>query len=190
MDGREVDLDMLSDGYKRLVNIITDIAFRCALLNKSMYGVEAAKLTKGTVLIDEIEMHLHPMLQAKVMKGMRKAFPQLQFIFTTHAPMVMTGVLNGDCNAVYKITYDDGYSCEEVSTYGLDASQILRLVLGVSSRDSEVESQLDRLFDNIDNDRVEEARALLEDMESRFGDTLPELVQARTMLDFSVSADD
>ncbi len=52
-DGREVEADLLSDGYKRLVNIVTDIAFRCALLNRGLYGIDAASRTRGTVLIDE-----------------------------------------------------------------------------------------------------------------------------------------
>lgn len=62
-DGREVKTDFLSDGYRRLVSIVIDIAIRCALLNKTIYGNEAYKETHGTVIIDEIDEHLHPALQ-------------------------------------------------------------------------------------------------------------------------------
>lgn len=191
VDGRECELDLLSDGYKRLVNIVTDIAFRCALLNKNLYGSEAAQRTKGTVLIDEIDMHLHPMLQAKVMKGLRHAFPNLQFIVTTHAPMVMTGVMTNGINAVCRISYHgQEYTIEPVNTYGLDASKILRVILGMAPRDSVVENRLNELFDNIDNNRSEEAARQLQTLENEFGDSLPELVQARTMLEFNVINDD
>lgn len=191
VDGRECELDLLSDGYKRLVNIVTDIAFRCALLNKKLYGIDAAQKTKGTVLIDEIDMHLHPVLQSKVMKGLRNAFPNLQFIITTHAPMVMTGVMTDGENAVYRISYSDQeYTMEAVNTYGLDASKILRIILGVAPRDSVVENRLNELFDNIDNNLTEEASRQLQTLEKEFGDTLPELPQARTMLEFNVVNDD
>lgn len=191
MDGRESELDMLSDGYKRLVNIVTDIAFRCTLLNKEIYGDSSADRTKGVVLIDEIDMHLHPLLQARVMMGLKAAFPQLQFIVTTHAPMVMTGVMTDDFNAVHKISYYNGeYITEAVNTYGLDASQILRLVLGVSPRDMQVDSRLKVLFDNIDDNKEEEARRELEALENKFHDSLPELAQARAMLDFNVLDND
>ncbi len=120
-DGREVEADQLSDGYKRLVNIVTDIAFRCALLNRGIYGMEANERTKGTVLIDEVDLHLHPTLQATVLKGLRNAFPNIQFIATTHAPMVMTGVESNEENIVYKLSYSasEGYGVEETETYGM-----------------------------------------------------------------------
>ena len=113
-DSREVDAEHLSDGYRRLVNIVTDVAFRCALLNGRLYGADAASNTYGTVLIDEIDMHLHPTLQANVLKGLRRAFPKLQFIVTSHAPMVMTSVKNDDHNVVYRLSYERGqYSVQE-----------------------------------------------------------------------------
>ena len=91
-DGRYVESSMLSDGYKRLVNIVTDLAIRCALLNKTLYGAEAYKHTHGTVIIDEIDEHLHPALQTKVLKSLHATFPEVQFIASTHAPLVMSSL--------------------------------------------------------------------------------------------------
>ena len=191
IDGREVELDYLSDGYKRLVNIVTDLAFRCALLNKSLYGVDSARRTKGTVIIDEIDMHLHPRLQAKVMKGLRNAFPNLQFIVATHAPMVMTGVLNDSENTVTRLSFEHGvYTKASVKTYGLSASEILKIVLGVNPRDSKVDEQLASLFNAIDEERYDEAKTKLTALEAEFDDTLPELVQARVMLEFNTEGND
>ena len=191
IDGREIELDFLSDGYKRLVNIVTDLAFRCALLNKSLYGIDSAKQTKGTVIIDEIDMHLHPRLQAKVMKGLRNAFPNLQFIVATHAPMVMTGVMNDAENTVTRLSFENGeYKKALVKTYGLSASEILKLVLGVNPRDTKMEGRLTVLFDAIDEERYDEARVMLKSLESEFGETIPGLVQARTMLEFNTERDD
>ncbi len=189
-DGREIDAEHLSDGYRRLVNIVTDIAFRCALLNGRLYGAEAALLTKGTVLIDEIDMHLHPTLQAKVLKGLRNAFPMIQFIATTHAPMVMTSIENDTENVVYQLDYDCGkYNIHEKQTYGMDASTITNVVLNQTPRAQEVDDQLERLFSLIDAGS-EEAHVLLHDMQERFGGKLPELAEAEAMLNFSIAEDD
>lgn len=118
-DGREVEAELLSDGYKHLVNIVTDIAFRCALLNRDLYDLESPERTTGTVLIDEVDLHLHPTLQATVLKGLRNAFPNIQFIVTTHAPMIMTGVESNDENVVYKLSYskEGGYRVDETNTF-------------------------------------------------------------------------
>ena len=190
-DGREVDAEHLSDGYRRLVNIVTDVAFRCALLNGRLYGADAAGNTYGTVLIDEIDMHLHPTLQACVLKGLRRAFPKLQFIVTSHAPMVMTSVKNDDHNVVYRLSYERGqYSVQESDTYGMDASTITDAVLKQTPRDREVDEQLKKLFGYIDSGSDEEAQALLKEMRNRFGDRLPELAEAEAMLNFSIAEDD
>ena len=191
IDGREVELAYLSDGYKRLVNIVTDLAFRCALLNKNLYGTDSAKETQGIVIIDEIDMHLHPRLQAKVLRGLRNAFPKLQFIVATHAPMVMTGVMNDSENSVTRLGYNEGkYIATKVKTYGLSASEILKLILDVKPRDNKVDERLTALFDDIDAERFPEARKKLDMMVAEFGDSLPELIQARTMLDFKIESDD
>ena len=125
-DGREVRSNLLSDGYRRLVSIVVDIAFRCALLNKVMYGDEAYKHTHGTVIIDEIDEHLHPELQVRIMKALHETFPKIQFIVSTHAPLVMSSVETNEDNVVYKLEYKDGtYSHKELNTYGLDASTIM-----------------------------------------------------------------
>lgn len=188
-DGREVDADHLSDGYRRLVNIVTDIAFRCALLNGRLYGAKSALLTKGTVLIDEIDMHLHPTLQARVLQGLHNAFPMIQFIVTTHAPMVMTSIENNADNIVYQLNYDNGnYHIQERETYGMDASTITDVILNQTPRAQEVDNQLGKLFDLIDSGS-EEASTLLRDMQARFGDKLPELAEAEAMLDFSIEED-
>ena len=114
IDGREVEAEELPDAYKRLINIVTDVAFRCALLNRGIYGPSSCTLTCGTVLIDEIDLHLHPSLQALILKALKNTFPKIQFIVTTHAPMVTTGVETNEENVVYKLDYSqsEGYCVE------------------------------------------------------------------------------
>lgn len=105
-DGRLVNSDLLSDGYKRLVNIVLDIAIRCSLLNRIRYGEESYKHTHGTVIIDEIDEHLHPALQVRILKDLRRTFPKIQFIVSSHAPLVISSVENNSENVVYRLWYD------------------------------------------------------------------------------------
>ena len=184
-DGREVRFEDLSDGYMRLVNMVMDLAFRCSILNRPLYKLEACDRTEGVVCIDEIDDHLHPSLQAKVIKALQRTFPMLQFIISTHAPMVMTSVEDTQDNAVYRLDYKNGsYFNEQISTYGLDASTIIRTYLHQANKDIDVQKQLDELFGLLDDEKINEAKAKLAELENRFTDRLPEITRARTLLSF------
>ncbi|MDE6796338.1 MAG: AAA family ATPase [Muribaculaceae bacterium] len=177
-DGRETPVSILSDGYRRLVSIVMDIAFRCALLNGLKYGEEAARKTKGTVIIDEIDLHLHPSLQSIVLKALQNTFPNIQFIVSTHAPMVMSGVESDDRNCVMRMEYDaegKAYLVNRVNTYGMDLSTLAETVLKVPSRNPAVKEELDILVEYIDNEEYAEAKKLLARLKEQFGDRLPEL---------------
>jgi len=191
-DGREVDTDNLSDGYARLVNIVVDLAFRCALLNSGPFGANAFYMTPGTVLIDEIDLHLHPSLQSEVLKHLTNTFQGLQFIVTTHAPMVMTGVENDAKNVIYKLSYNPttGYKKSSPDMYGQDASTIIETALNTTPRSREVDEELTKLFDLIDADDFADATTLLNSMKVRFGDSLNELTKAEAMLNFLVEDND
>jgi predicted ATP-binding protein involved in virulence len=162
------------------------------LLNQGIFGLEACAQTKGTVLIDEIDLHLHPTLQSVVMKGLQNAFPKIQFIITSHAPMIMTGIPMDDQNKIIKLGYSEreGYTAKEIETYGLDASTIIQAVLGVSPRSSDVEKRLQMLFELIDNEQYQKASEKLAEMRKQFGEHLPELSKAEAMLNFLIDSDD
>ncbi|MCX6953044.1 MAG: AAA family ATPase [Verrucomicrobia bacterium] len=86
-----IPLTRLSDGVRNMVALVGDLAHRCVRLNPA-FGEEAAKRTPGIVLIDEVEMHLHPSWQQLVIGLLTTAFPCVQFIVTTHSPQVLTTV--------------------------------------------------------------------------------------------------
>lgn len=186
VDGRKVASAQLSDGYRRLVNIVTDIAFRCYLLNGAMTNFDPIKDTHGVVLIDEIDMHLHPTLQANVAKALSDTFEGLQFIITSHAPMVMSSVKTDDKNVVYKLDYkqEEGYVYKTLHTYGQDMTSIMRRYLDLTPRVSEVQERIDKMNEHIDAGNTVEARKLLEELQREFTDTMPELVRAESNLRF------
>jgi len=84
-------VDHLSDGIRNMIGMVGDIAHRCTRLNPHL-GSQAARQTHGIVMIDEVDMHLHPEWQQVVIQSLQDAFPLLQFIVTTHSPQVLTTV--------------------------------------------------------------------------------------------------
>ena len=184
-DGRYVESSMLSDGYKRLVNIVTDLAIRCALLNKTLYGADAYKHTHGTVIIDEIDEHLHPALQSKVLRALHSTFPEVQFIASTHAPLVMSSVEKSDDNVVYRLLYnaeERAYSHMELNTYGLDSNLILEEGLMVGSRDSIVDERIKQIEKFVSERKLKEAESLLADLETNTDPSQPALIKIHSII--------
>jgi predicted ATP-binding protein involved in virulence len=78
----------LSDGYRRVISMVANIAYRCVRLNPHLRE-NAIRDAEGVVLIDEIDQHLHPTWQRKIVGDLKRVFPRLQFIVTTHSPFVV-----------------------------------------------------------------------------------------------------
>ena len=87
-DDRSLPFRYLSDGYRNMVAMAADIAVRCATLNPHL-GARAARETPGAVLIDEVDLHLHPRWQRRVVDDILRAFPKIQFFGTTHSPFII-----------------------------------------------------------------------------------------------------
>lgn len=83
--------DMMSDGFKSMINIVAEIAYRCIELN-GFLGVDAVKKTPGIVMIDEVDLYLHPHWQKHILLDLQTAFPMMQFIVTTHSPFIVQSV--------------------------------------------------------------------------------------------------
>ncbi|MBR8828694.1 MAG: AAA family ATPase [Gomphosphaeria aponina SAG 52.96 = DSM 107014] len=86
---------MLSDGVRNMLAMVADIAYRAAVLNPQL-SEAAAKKTPGIVLIDEIDLHLHPKWQRRVVEDLRRTFPQIQFIATTHSEHIIQSLRPGE----------------------------------------------------------------------------------------------
>lgn len=184
-DGRLVTSDLLSDGYKRLVNIVLDIAFRCSLLNKVRYGEDCYKHTHGTVIIDEIDEHLHPALQVRILKDLQRTFPKIQFIVSSHAPLVISSVEKKAENVVYRLWYDEGngqYQHAELDTYGLDANLILEEQMMVESRDLEISNLIVRVQSLVNERKLDDAKNALLDLESKTSADQPTLIRIRSII--------
>ena len=88
-DGEEIlPIRLLSSGFRNLLGMVFDIAYRMAVLNPDLLD-DITEKTPGVVLIDEIDMHLHPNWQWRVVEALKHTFPKVQFIATTHSPIII-----------------------------------------------------------------------------------------------------
>ena len=94
-DGTILPFQMLSDGYQNVIKIILDIATRMCILNPYLKG-EALKKTPGIVLVDEIDLSLHPTWQKRIMRILKEQFPRVQFICATHSPFIIQSLEEGE----------------------------------------------------------------------------------------------
>jgi predicted ATP-binding protein involved in virulence len=94
-DGLILPFRMLSDGVRNMIGMVADITYRCVTLNPQ-FEAEAARLTPGIVLIDEIDLHLHPKWQRRVVEDLKRTFPKIQFFATTHSPFIIQSLRDGE----------------------------------------------------------------------------------------------
>lgn len=90
-DHGALPISLLSDGVRAMISLAADLALRCVRLNGYL-GERAPQQSTGIVLIDEVDLHLHPAWQQKVLTALREAFPKIQFIVSSHSPQVLTTV--------------------------------------------------------------------------------------------------
>ena len=168
----------LSDGYHVFIALVADVARRAVMLNE-FDGPEAPKRVEGVVLIDEIDLHLHPRWQRTALPSLRDAFPRLQFIITTHSPQVLSSVENRHVRRLI-----DGRLQEyPVFVEGRDTNAILREHMRTWDRSPEGTDELRALHDCIDQGPREEAEKLYEKLRARWGDLDPDLIEAKVLLD-------
>lgn len=146
----------LSDGQRAVIALVADIARRMCLLNPQLAQDVTIK-TPGVVLIDELDMHLHPRWQRIITNGLQVAFPALQFIVASHSPQVL-GELQPEQIILLR---PEGTSHPQVS-YGLDSSQVLEEIMGAPARSPEVAQALSTLFTTLERNELDAARAQLE----------------------------
>lgn len=122
-------VSQLSDGIRNMLALVGDIAYRCYKLNAHL-GEAAPRRTHGIVMIDEVDMHLHPGWQQTVLTDFMNAFPKLQFIVTTHSPQVLTTVPS-ECIRI--LSAGQVFSASP-GIEGAESSRVLKRVFGVEPR--------------------------------------------------------
>lgn len=176
-NGHQSGWDELSDGYHVFLSLVGDIARRAVILN-SMDGAAAPMEVEGVVLVDEIDLHLHPRWQRVVIEGLRKAFPKLQFVLTTHSPQVLSSVKNRQVRL-----FEDWELNKQVYVEGRDSNAILRDHMDTDERSRDGVRALHNLYRMLDEEDYSRARALLDALRVQMGPLDPELDLAERILE-------
>ena len=177
-DGHAARWSELSDGYHVFIALVADIARRAVMLNQ-FDGADAPARVEGVVLIDEIDLHLHPRWQRVVLPRLREAFPRLQLVVTTHSPQVLGSVENRQVRRLIDGSLQEG----RVFVEGRDTNAILREHMNTEDRDLKGARELQRLHELIDRGRREEAEELYRRLLALWGDLDPDLIEAKVLLD-------
>lgn len=139
----EYRLERFSDGEKCYITLFGDIARKLAMANPSLAN---PLLGEGIILIDEVDLHLHPTWQMKILRQLKETFPNCQFFITTHSPQVASSVdtSNGDTLSVVK---DGDILPSSSKTYGKKTDELLLKEFAMPNvRNEVVQQHIDKVW--------------------------------------------
>ncbi|MDE0374105.1 MAG: AAA family ATPase [Rhodospirillales bacterium] len=176
-DDRELSVNQLSDGEKCTLAMVGDLARRLAMANPSLANPLRGA---GVVLIDEIDLHLHPGWQRHIIDALPDTFPSCQFLLSTHSPEILGHVKARNVWMLERTGAGLTASHPEDS-YGREVSMILESIMKTSARPRVVEEHLSSLFRMIEQGDVHEAGRRLDEMRTMIGED-PDLVKAEMLI--------
>lgn len=176
-NGQLFKVNQLSDGEKCLIAMISDLARRLAIANPSNDPLTG----EGIILIDEIDLHLHPKWQRMIVPQLVKVFPNCQFLLSTHSPHVLTHI-HPENIFLLKQDNDNIYVEKPSESYGKNVDRILEDLMELdTTRPDQVESNLHHIYEMIDNNQLEQAKEEIIQMKETIGND-PELVKAEVLI--------
>ena len=177
----EFELGQLSDGERGLLALAFDLTRRLAIANPGHKDPVAEG--EAIVLLDEIELHLHPSWQRQVLARLLKTFKSCQFIATTHSPQVLGEAPPG---SVWMIESDNGQMSvwQPDRVFGMDSNRLLEELMGAESINTTVKAELHRISQLLDDDKFGAAEKAIQTLETQLGADHPELIRLRALISF------
>ena len=173
-DGSTLEIDQLSDGERTLLALVGDLARRLAMANPG-----DALNHEAVVMIDEVELHLHPGLQRDVVAGLRRTFPNVQFILTTHSPFVLGEVPAQSIRLLRNFKLET----PTIETKDEPIGNISRELQGTPERSREVDALLQKAHAACDAQDLPEAEKQLAALRERVGASDPDVIRLESLLD-------
>ena len=184
-DDATLDVRQLSDGERGMVALVLDLARRLAQANPEM--PDPLRDGKAVVLIDELDLHLHPRWQRTIVQTLTTTYPNCQFIATTHSPQII-----GEVPPDNIILLENGKAYPPHQSLGMDSNWILRYLMGADERDTETKRQLKDIEAMIEDEQYDKAIAAIDALRHRLGE-FAELVGLQThinMIEFLSEEDE
>lgn len=178
--GTPLALNQLSDGERGLLAILFDITRRLTIANPDLDDPIANG--EGIILIDEIELHLHPKWQRTALRRLAQTFKNCQFIVTSHSPQVIGQVRPESLRVLHRDDFSSVKLFPVAQSFGMDSNWILEQIMGTTTRDYETEQKLKGIFDSIDVGDFAATRERIAQLEAEVG-LFAELQEAKSMLD-------
>ena len=168
---------VLSAGYQSLIWMVLDIAYRMALLNPDL--LENINETPGVVLIDELDMHLHPKWQWNIISALRNTFPNVQFIAATHSPIIIAS-----CKDEHLIKIDEDKEISYgVTSYGMDVNDTLSVCQNSISMAEDIKNLLMKFERYVDEGDLQEAEKYVDEIKKDLGENHPRVTWAEETLE-------
>ncbi|MGX6592811.1 AAA family ATPase [Cetobacterium ceti] len=181
----KLPLRLLSAGIKSTLSMVADIAYRMAILNPQLLE-KITEETPGIILIDEIDMHLHPAWQKKIIQDLCKIFPKVQFIFTTHSPTIIANIYKKHIRILNSLEV----FIPQNTTYGRDSDAILREIMEVNIKPKDIVALIDNIYEDIDQGNISSGKERLEQLKKIVGENDEEFIKAQISLEFEESLSD
>ena len=181
-------LNQLSSGERSVIGLVMDLIYRCVLANSHLPD---PLHSPGIVLIDEIELHLHPRWQANIIKALTTTFPNIQFIISTHAPLVINQLKDEQLFVLRENVIIPGTELQ--TTYGMSASDVITQIMGAPSRPPEVRDRLNEIATLLSDptpDNLSEAQRRLDTLREDISPHDTEFLQLSNLLSIEESAVD
>jgi predicted ATP-binding protein involved in virulence len=173
-NGLEFNVAQLSDGERNMLALVGDMARRLSVLNP---GLANPNDGDGVVLIDEIDLHLHPKWQREVVAKLERTFPRCQFIVTTHSPQVV-----GELAAESVMLLRDGKLLGRAPrSLGMSSNTVLEELMEGGGRNHRVNRLLKVIHRLLETERIADARRFLDRLQAKVGD-IPEVIEAQASI--------
>lgn len=176
IDDEVLPLRFFSAGYRSMIGMVLDIACRMAILNPNM-RLDSYK-TNGIVLIDELDLHLHPKWQWNIISALKKTFPNVQFIATTHSSIILSSFKGKNIIDIN----DNGVEYKN-NAYGYKINDILNILQGSDERVPSIQSVFVEFYDAIDKGDISTAEKILTSLKEKLHENDPDIVGAETTLE-------
>ena len=175
----KLNIAQLSEGEKCVLAMTGDLARKLAIANPSR---ENQLEGEGVVLIDEVDLHLHPSWQGRMMPLLFRTFPNIQFIVTTHSPKVLSEIKD-EAN-IFEI-YQDGNAInvrKQNPMNGWDINHIMRDFMHTDILNEETQKLIDEIYNCIENENFDQAEELVDQLAKITDEMNVEVVRARTLI--------
>ncbi|HHW4013382.1 TPA: retron Ec78 anti-phage system effector ATPase PtuA [Citrobacter freundii] len=181
IDDEKVNISQASQGQQVLISLVTDIARRAITLNPNLVNPLDSC---GIVIIDEIDLHLHPKWQQNVVCALRKSFKNIQFVITTHSPQVLSTIDKRNIRMFVKSDKGDILSISPTfQTKGVKSADVMAQIMGTDSiPDVQEARDVDEFAILLSNDKKSDALVLLDTLKKHFGDNHPVILDCENSI--------